>query len=65
MNEFSAHIIEVSSDQSEKLENLLNIKAYPHISVTNDSLRILFNDQLVSKRQIDSLVTKVVRYSKR
>lgn len=65
MNEFSAHMIEVSSDQSEKLENLLNIKAYPHISVTNDSLRILFNDQLVSKRQIDSLVTKVVRYSKR
>lgn len=65
MNEFSAHMIEVSSDQSEKLENLLNIKAYPHISVTNDSLRILFNDQLVSKRQIDSLVTKVVRFSKR
>jgi hypothetical protein len=65
MNEFSAHIIEVSADQSEKLENLLNIKAYPHISVTNDSLRILFNDQLISKRQIDSLVTKVVRYSKR
>lgn len=64
MNEFSAHIIEISADQSEKIENLLNIKAYPHISVTNDSLRILFNDQLLSKRQIDSLVTKIIRHSK-
>ncbi len=55
--------IEVESDKTEIIERLLNIQSYPHISVLNDSLRILYNDQLLNKRQKDLLVSKICRQS--
>ncbi|MDP3461668.1 MAG: hypothetical protein Q8S18_02650 [Bacteroidales bacterium] len=45
----------VPVEKVDLVEKLLNIKGYPHITLTNDSLRILYNDQFVTKRHFESL----------